>query len=103
MVLLGGLNYRVPTPEQGSDLVELRIEVFGNAHKELYNASGVTLEQLLRVKHNITYSGRLKCLDSVCDSGDYYWHIFVNGKPANMGIKAYTIKPGDKITLRFTG
>ena len=102
MVVLGGLSYKAPIQREAKPLVELRIELLGSVHKELYNASGVTIERLLRVRHNITHPGRLRCLDGVCDSGGYYWHLSVNGKPANFGIKSYRVKPGDVVVLNFS-
>jgi hypothetical protein len=66
---------------------------------ERYNASGVTIEGLLAVRHNASYSGRLRCLDSVCDSGKYWWRVRVNGKEA-MEMN-YMVQRGDNVSLVF--
>ena len=96
MVLLGSFHRTGP---ESKGLVELKISVHGNSHTELYNASGVTLKQLLEVKHNVSFAGRLKCLDGICDSGKYWWHLQVNSQPTQIGAEFFKIEPGDKIAV----
>ena len=99
LVLIG--SYQTRPAGEGSELVRLQLSVFGSLRKEMYNASGVTLKQLLELKHNISFRGRLRCVDGVCDSGGYWWHSFVNNQSVMQGIESYKVSPGDVITLRF--
>jgi len=68
---------------------------------ERYNASGVTALQLVDYAHNVSYRGRLECIDSICDTGKYYWQFYVNGKPSMLGVADYKVQPGDKLQLTF--
>ncbi len=83
-------------------LVDLEISVLGSTQHESYNASGVSIAELLLLRHNASYSGRLKCLDGICDSGRYFWQLRVNGRLIPQGVQQYKLSPGDTINLNFT-
>lgn len=82
-------------------LATLEICVFGMSRNEVYNVSGASLDALLRVRHNVTYSGRLKCVDNVCEAGRNYWSISINQKPASLGTRSYIVQGGDRIRLSY--
>jgi len=96
MVWLGSTQTQKRSHE---GLVQLRISVMGRTTLEQYNASHVSLLNLLRQHHNVSYNGRLKCLDGLCDSNRYFWRLSVNNEEAALGVQQYTVMPGDNISL----
>ena len=86
---------------QTNKFVSLELSVLGKTTTENYNASGVNLRELLEVKHNVTFTGRLRCIDNICDSGKYWWRVMVNNKMLMQGAEQYIVQKGDSIALRF--
>jgi hypothetical protein len=82
--------------------VTLELSVLGSSRTELYNASGVSAAELLALRHNASFAGRLKCLDGVCDSGRHFWQLQVNGELVPYGAQEYIVKPGDSLLIEFT-
>ncbi len=101
LYLIASLGCQSQQKTQTNKFVSLELTVLGKTSIENYNASGINLRQLLEVKHNITFAGRLRCIDNICDSGKYWWHVLVNDQMLMQGAEQYKLQKGDKISLRF--
>lgn len=88
------------TLEEKDSRVTLEIVGIGVNSSKDYVYSG-DARGLLDLEHETKGIFTLKCIDSDCQSGDYVWTFYVNGKLMNVGPKQYKINRGDVVSLKL--
>jgi len=79
---------------------QLTIKTIGETTTESIDA-GTPLIESLEKTHSIKLGPALKCIDTVCNNGNYWWHFYVNEKRTLETVKSYIPKKGDKIKLEM--